>query len=90
MAGATAELKSRVTDVTAARETLDSLSQLAVKATESVNRLHVMASGIQKTDFELAKAMELVKKAEAEKLEMLQRVERAETFAAKVRRSSVR
>jgi uncharacterized coiled-coil DUF342 family protein len=90
MANATAELKSRVTDIKAARETLDSLSQLAMKANESVNRLHVMASGIQKTDFELAKSMELIKKAETEKLEMQQRVDRAESFAAKVRRSSLR
>jgi uncharacterized coiled-coil DUF342 family protein len=90
MASATAELKSRVTDVSAARDTLDSLSQLATKANESVNRLHVMASGIQKSDFELSKALDAVKKAEAEKLEMQQRVERAETFAAKVRRSNLR
>jgi uncharacterized coiled-coil DUF342 family protein len=90
MANATAELKSRVTDIKAARETLDSLSQLAMKANESVNRLHVMASGIQKTDFELAKSMELIKKAETEKLEMQQRVDRAESFAAKVRRSTLR
>lgn len=90
MADATAELKSRVTDVSAARETLDSLSQLAAKANESVNRLHIMASGIQKSDFELTKALDAVKNAEREKLEMMQRVERAETFAAKVRRTSMR
>ncbi len=90
MADATAELKSRVTDVSAARDTLDSLSQLAAKANESVNRLHIMASGIQKTDFELSKALDAVKNAEREKLDMMQRVERAETFAAKVRRTSMR
>jgi len=80
---ATAELKSKSMDIKGAKETLDSLSQLALKANESLNRLQFIATDIKSKDFDLSKALDVIKKAEQEKMELQQRVERAESYAAK-------
>lgn len=88
---ATNELKSKVLDVKQARDSLDNLSQLAARANESLVRLHLAAKDIQSKDFDLSKALETIKTAEKEKFELMQRVERAESYAAKeVRRMSGR
>ena len=80
---ATAELKSKVLDVKSAREALESLSSLSAKATESVNRLHFIATDIKTKDFELSKALDTIKTAEREKIELQQRLDKAESYAAK-------
>jgi chromosome segregation ATPase len=86
---ATEELRSKVMDVKQARDMLESLYGLTAKASESINRLHFIASDIKTKDFDLSKSLETIKRVEAEKLELQQRLERAESYAAKeVRRMS--
>ncbi|MEK6822497.1 MAG: hypothetical protein AABY13_01605, partial [Nanoarchaeota archaeon] len=80
---ATAELTNKSMDVKAARDTLEGLSVVAVKAQESLNRLHFIASDIKTKDFDLAKALQVIKSSEQEKIDLQQRLDRAESYAAK-------
>ena len=80
---ATNVLRGKATDLTVAKENLEKLSTLAIRAQQSLERLHGVAERIKDKDFDFATAAATIQRVEQEKIELQQRVDRAEDYAAK-------
>lgn len=80
---ATNVLRGKATDLTVAKDNLEKLSVIAVKAQLSLDRLHGVAERLKDKDFDFSTAAQTVQRIEQEKIELQQRVDRAENYASK-------